>query len=106
MSEPTDQFQRLVRPSALPPDFHGLSNAVDGWLHSTREIRRREGANRRVPILAMTAQVLAACRELCLAEASMTTTSKPVKMEFLFRALRQRIPARYGADMPAATNPR
>jgi signal transduction histidine kinase/DNA-binding response OmpR family regulator/ligand-binding sensor domain-containing protein len=65
---------------------------MDGYT-ATREIRRREGANRRVPIVAMTAEVMAGCREQCLAAGMDDHVPKPVKIEFLFEALRNWIPA-------------
>ncbi len=66
---------------------------MDGYT-ATREIRRREGAGRRVPIVAMTAEVLGGCREQCLAAGMDDHIPKPVKMEVLYETLRKWIPAR------------
>jgi two-component system sensor histidine kinase/response regulator len=71
---------------------------MDGYA-AAREIRRREGANQHIPIVAMTAEVLAGCREQCLAAGMDDHIGKPVKMEFLFEALRKWVPARRTADM-------
>jgi CheY-like chemotaxis protein len=70
---------------------------MDGYA-AAREIRRREGSGRRVPIVAMTAEVLAGCREECLAAGMDDHIPKPVKMEFLFDALWRWVPARLPAD--------
>jgi CheY-like chemotaxis protein len=76
---------------------------MDGYA-ATREIRRREAPNRHVPIVAMTAEVLAGRREQCLAAGMDDHLPKPVKMEFLFEALRKWIPANDDADSLAGTN--
>jgi CheY-like chemotaxis protein len=66
---------------------------MDGY-EATREIRRREGSSQHVPIVAMTAEFLAGCREQCLAAGMDDHIPKPIKMEFLFEALRNRSPPR------------
>ena len=64
---------------------------MDGY-DATREIRRREGSSQHVAIVAMTAEVLAGCREQCLAAGMDDHIPKPVKMEFLFETLRKWVP--------------
>ena len=76
---------------------------MDGYA-ATREIRRREGPHQHVPIVAMTAEVLAGCREQCLAAGMDDHIAKPVKMEFLFEALRKWVPAKRVADALVDTN--
>ena len=76
---------------------------MDGYA-AAREIRRREGPNQRVPIVAMTADVLADCREQCLSAGMDDHLPKPVKMESLFEALRKWIPARRAVETLAETN--
>jgi two-component system sensor histidine kinase/response regulator len=76
---------------------------MDGYA-AAREIRRREGASQHVPILAMTAEVLAGCRDQCLAAGMDDHIAKPVKMETLFEALRKWVPVKRSADMLAGSN--
>jgi two-component system sensor histidine kinase/response regulator len=59
---------------------------MDGH-EATREIRRREGANRRVAIIALTAEAMAGSRERCLQSGMDGQITKPVKLEQLFDAL-------------------
>ena len=76
---------------------------MDGYA-AAREIRRMEGPNRRVAIVAMTAEVLAGCREQCLAAGMDDHIAKPVKMDILYEALRNWVPARRAADVPAGVD--
>jgi PAS domain S-box-containing protein len=76
---------------------------MDGYA-AAREIRRGEGPSQHVPIVAMTAEVLAGCREKCLAAGMDDHIPKPVKMEFLFEALQKWVPAKQVADMVSETN--
>jgi signal transduction histidine kinase/ligand-binding sensor domain-containing protein/CheY-like chemotaxis protein len=61
---------------------------MDGY-EAAREIRRREGPDRHVAIIAMTADVMAGCREQCLEVGMDDFIAKPVAMEALFEALRR-----------------
>ncbi len=70
---------------------------MDGY-EATREIRHREGPNQHVAIVAMTAEVLAGCREQCLAAGMDDHIPKPVKMEFLFETLRKWLPEKHAAE--------
>jgi CheY-like chemotaxis protein len=68
------------------PEMNGYEAAA--------ELRRREGPDRRVAIVAMTAEVMAGSRERC-AEAGMDDfIAKPIKMEDLIGALRKWAPMR------------
>jgi two-component system sensor histidine kinase/response regulator len=69
---------------------------MDGYA-AAREIRRREGPNQHVAIVAMTAEVMAGSREQCLAAGMDDHIGKPIKTEFLFEALRKWVPAKSAA---------
>jgi signal transduction histidine kinase/DNA-binding response OmpR family regulator/streptogramin lyase len=70
---------------------------MDGYA-AARAIRRKEGLGQHVPIVAMTAEVLAGCREQCLAAGMDGHIPKPVKMEFLVEALQKWVPARQAPE--------
>jgi len=59
---------------------------------ATVEIRRREGAERRVAIIALTADASAGCREACLASGMDDYLPKPVTREMLVEALEKWAP--------------
>jgi signal transduction histidine kinase/CheY-like chemotaxis protein len=63
---------------------------MDGY-EATAEIRRREGPNRRVTIIAMTADVLMGSRERCLDVGMNSFISKPVKLDDLIKVLEKKI---------------
>ncbi len=64
---------------------------MDGYA-ATAEIRRRH-QNRRVPIIAMTAEVMEGCRESCIQAGMDDYVAKPVKLQDLSEALSKWIPA-------------
>lgn len=66
---------------------------VDGYA-AAREIRRREGARRRVGIIAMTAEAMEGCREVCLAAGMDDYIGKPICVEDLAEALWHWVPAK------------
>jgi CheY-like chemotaxis protein len=75
---------------------------MDGH-EAAREIRNLEEPGRRVAIIAMTADVMAGCRERCLEVGMDDLIGKPVAMEALFEAIRKWAPVkgeRTRADQP------
>jgi signal transduction histidine kinase/CheY-like chemotaxis protein len=58
---------------------------------ATAEIRRREGKDRHVPIVAMTAEATVTCKEQCIAAGMDIYISKPVRMDDIVDALRSQV---------------
>jgi CheY-like chemotaxis protein len=58
---------------------------------ATAEIRRREGKDRHVPIVAMTAEATVTCKEQCSAVGMNGYISKPVRMDDIVDALRTQV---------------
>jgi CheY-like chemotaxis protein/HPt (histidine-containing phosphotransfer) domain-containing protein len=61
---------------------------LDG-LQATRELRKREGAGPRVPVVAMTAHAMPQDRDRCIEAGMDGYISKPVQLRDLLRALRE-----------------
>jgi signal transduction histidine kinase/CheY-like chemotaxis protein len=98
---------RMIR--TLPYDavfMDGQMPEMDGY-EATREIRRTEGAGRRVVIIAMTAEALAGAREQCFSAGMDDYIAKPVMFEDLSRAVEKWLPAPVGIPQksPAQTAP-
>jgi signal transduction histidine kinase/DNA-binding response OmpR family regulator len=64
---------------------------MDGYA-ATAEIRRQSGNGRRIPIVAMTAEAMAGCREHCLACGMDDYLAKPVRPEDVVDALQRWVP--------------
>jgi CheY-like chemotaxis protein len=73
---------------------------MDGY-EATREIRLRETPERRVAIVAMTAEAMSGARESCLDAGMDDHISKPVRLEDLIEALQKWLPDRKSEMEPA-----
>ena len=63
---------------------------MDGY-EAVAQIRKMEGANQRVRVVAMTAEAIAGCRERCLDAGMDDYVTKPLSMEPLIQAVRNGI---------------
>jgi CheY-like chemotaxis protein len=61
---------------------------MDGY-EASREIRRREGGNRRTAIVAMTAEAMTGAREKCIEAGMDDYVAKPVRLEDMVEALQK-----------------
>ena len=77
---------------------------MDGY-DATRELRKREPAGRRTPIVAMTANVMDGDRERCLEAGMDDHVAKPVTRQALVAALERWVGPRDRAPGPAETEP-
>ena len=75
---------------------------MDGYA-ATAQIRSRETARGRIPIIAMTAEAMAGCREHCLAAGMDDYVSKPVTINDLVAALQKWAPTKLHSGQLAAS---
>jgi signal transduction histidine kinase/DNA-binding response OmpR family regulator len=64
---------------------------MDGYT-ATGEIRKRQGSDQRVAIIAMTAEAMDGARERCLAAGMDDYISKPVRLDYMIEALKKWVP--------------
>jgi CheY-like chemotaxis protein len=64
---------------------------MDGYT-ATAEIRKRQGSDVRVAIIAMTAEVMDGCRERCIAAGMDDYIAKPVRLDDMIEALKKWVP--------------
>ena len=64
---------------------------MDGYT-AAGEIRKRQGSNGRVAIIAMTADVMEGCRERCIAAGMDDYIAKPVRPDEMIEALKKWVP--------------
>lgn len=71
---------------------------MDGY-QAAAEIRKRQGPDRRVAIVAMTADAMEGCRERCVESGMDDYISKPVRLDDIVEALKKWVPgARNGSE--------
>jgi CheY-like chemotaxis protein len=64
---------------------------MNGYEAAT-ELRRQEGPNQRVPIIALTAEAIVGCREKCISAGMDDFVAKPVKLDDLIAMLEKHLP--------------
>ena len=77
-----------------------LMPEMDGYA-ATGEIRKREGAWRHTPIVAMTANVMEGDRDKCLAAGMDRFLAKPFRKEEMARIIQEVAPSLFGPQAPA-----
>ncbi len=89
-----DGQEALERLEAEPFDlvFMDMQMPVLDGVATTREIRRREGTTRRIPIVAMTASAMAEDRDQCFAAGMDDHLAKPVRLATLQEVLQRYAP--------------
>jgi len=94
--------EALAMTDSLPYDIVFMDcqmPVVDGY-EATRKIRQREGRDRHLPIIAMTANAMEGDRERCLAAGMDDYISKPVVKPALVQALERFLPMLAHAGVP------
>ncbi len=73
---------------------------MDGY-EAAQEIRRREGSERRVALVAMTAEAMSGSRECCIEAGMDDYIAKPIKLEDVMAAIRKWVPSRLPCNSPS-----